>query len=241
MNNIIVIAKGVLRELIRRKDIYLIFTLLVIMITYAASLSFGGERNFDRYFKEIGISLAYIFSMIIAVTFASRQIPQEVEAKTIYPILAHPVSRQQFIVGKFAGVLFISTVSFSLFYITFIVSLFLKGAVLTPPVLLAEGYILHILLLSFFTALAVLLSLFFSTTANTWISIIIYFSTNWLGVNIPAYIYLPHPELFDIRQRIIHSLDVVPLWAVSFLAVYAVLYTALFLLLASLVFRRRNL
>jgi len=83
-----------MKELIRRKDFYLIFALLLVIMLYAAAISFGGERGFERYFREIGISLTYIFSVIIAIVFASRQIPQEIETKTIYPILAHPVSRE---------------------------------------------------------------------------------------------------------------------------------------------------
>ena len=76
------------KELIRRKDFYLIFALLLVIILYAAGVSFGGQRGFERYFREIGISFAYIFSVLIAILFAARQIPQEVETKTIYPVLA---------------------------------------------------------------------------------------------------------------------------------------------------------
>lgn len=241
MNNIRIIAKGVVIELFRRKDFYLIFALLLVILLYAASLSFGGESGFQRYFKEIGISLTYIFSVIIAVTFAARQIPQEIEAKTIYPILAHPVSRLEFILGKFLGVLFISVTSFSLFYITFILSILLKGDFSTPPLLILEGYILHIFLLSLFVSITILFSLFLSTTANVGISTILYFATNWFGVNMPGYIFLPHPELFDIKEKIVHTWDLVPLWIVLFLAVYAILYTSIFLILANLNFRRRSL
>ena len=111
MSNIATIAYGVFKELVRRKDIYLIFALLVVILIFSASLSFGGESNFQRYFKEIGISLAYIFSVIIAVTFASRQVPQEVETKSAYHILARPVSRFEFIAGKFLVLMVISMVT----------------------------------------------------------------------------------------------------------------------------------
>jgi len=241
MRNIIILAKGVVKELFRRKDFYLIFALLVVMILYAATISFGGERGFQRYFKEIGISLAYIFSVIIAATFAAREIPQEIESKTIYPILAHPVSRLEFLSGKFAGVLFVSIISFTLFYITFIISFLLRGDFSTPLILLVEGYMLHACLLSFFTSLAILFSLFLSSAANTGITLILYFGTNWFGGTFPAYIFLPHPELFDIKEKIVHSWDVVPAWMMSFLIVYAIIYTAIFLGLSYSIFKRRSL
>ena len=241
MRKMLVIASGVVKELIRRKDFYLIFALLVVIMLYAAMISFGGERGFYRYFKEIGISLTYVFSLIIAVTFASRQIPQEIEQKTIYPILAHPVSRLDLILGKFAGVLFISMISFSLFYIVFIISVLMRGDFTTPALLFIEGYVLHCFLLSFFVSLAVLFSLFLSPAACAGITLILYFASNWFGVNAAGYIYLPHPELFDIKERIVHSWDIVPLWAMGLLCLYAIIYTSLFLSLAYAAFRRRDL
>jgi len=241
MGRVAVIAQGVVKELIRRKDFYLILALLAVIILYSASFSFGGESGFQRYFKEIGISFTFIFSVIIGLTFAAREIPQEVEAKTIYPLLAYPLSRGEFIVGKFFGALFAAVASFTVFYAVFIASVLLRGDFSTPPVLFLEGYILHILLLSFFVSLGILLSLFLSAAANAAVSLILYFATNWFGATFPNYIFLPHPELFDIREKIVHTQDVVPLWAMSFLGAYAVVYTAIFLVLAYSVFRRRNL
>jgi ABC-type transport system involved in multi-copper enzyme maturation permease subunit len=241
MDKIFVLGQGVLKELIRRKDLYLIIILLLVIVLYAASFSFGGESGFHRYFKEVGISFTYIFSVIIGIMFAARQIPQEVESKTIYPLLARPLSRLEFILGKFFGVFFVTIVSFSIFYLVFIASLFMRGDFTTPPILLAEGYILHAALLSFFVSLAILLSLFLSTLANMVISVILYFGTNWFGATFPAYIFLPHPELFDIKEKIIHTQDIVPLWVMVFLVVYAAVYTALFLTLAYAAFRRRDL
>jgi len=241
MRNILILGFGVLKELIRRKDFYLILLLLVIILLYCAFLSFGGESGFQRYFKEIGITLSQIFSLIIAITFAARQIPQEVESKTIYPILAHPVSRMEFIIGKFFGVFLISISSFTIFYVVFIVSILMKGDYSTPPALLAEGYILHIFSLAFFVSLTILFSMLLSATVATAVSLILYCGTDWLGATFPNYILYPHPELFDIKEKIVHTWDIVPVWVMSFLTAYAVVYVAIFLLLAYLIFRNRNL
>jgi ABC-type transport system involved in multi-copper enzyme maturation permease subunit len=241
MRKIIILSGCVIKELLRRKDFYLIFVLLIVMIIYAGLISFGGEHGFQRYFKEIGISLAYMFSVIIAVTFASRQVAQEVESKIIYPILARPVSRAEFLIGKFAGVLLISVISFTLFYAVFIISSVSRGDFSSPPGLLLEGYLLHIFLLSFFTSLTILLSLFLSNAANVGLVFIIYLATNWFGATLPGYIYLPHPELFDIKEKIVHTWDLVPGWVILFLGAYAAIYTSIFLFSAYLVFKTRDL
>lgn len=241
MNKIFVLCGGVFKELIRRKDFYLIFAFLAAIILYASSASFGGESGFQRYFKEIGISFTYIFSVIIAVMFAARQIPQEVESKTIYTLLAHPLSRGQFILGKSLGVYLVSLLSFSAFYIVFIVSMFARHDFSTPGFLLLEGYILQASLLAFFVSLTVLLSLFLSMAANIVITTMLYFAANWFGATFPAYIFLPHPELFDIKEKIVHTHDIIPAWAITALVAYAAIYSAVFLLLSYVAFRRRNL
>lgn len=241
MNKIAALMRVVLKEMSRRKDFYLIFVLLVIIILYASFAQFGGERDFQRYFKEIGVSLVYIFSVIIVVIFAARQIPQETETRTIYSILAHPVSRTQFIMGKFFGVFFVSAASFTVFYIVFVLTIFIRKDFSAPPALLFEGYLLHILLLSFFTSLTIFLSLFLSAAANSMICLILYFGTNWFGAVLPGYILLPHPELFDIKDRIIHSTNIIPGWVIAFLVLYAFIYTTIFLILTCVVFRKRNL
>ena len=241
MKNVIILAGAVIKELIRRKDLYLIFALLVVIIFYAASVSFGGQKGFERYFREIGISLCLIFSVVIAVVFSARQIPQEVETKTIYPILAHPVTRFELILGKFAGVLAVSIASFTLFYVTILASFFVRGDFSSPPLLLLEGYILHICALSFFASLSILLSLYLSIAANVGITMILYFAANWFGTTFPAYIFLPHPELFDIKEKIIHTWDLVPAWALSLLVLYACIYTAIFISLSYSGFKQRNL
>jgi len=241
MKKILTIASGVVKELFRRKDIYMILVILFVVIVYTGTFSIGGEKGFYRYFKDIGISLTCLLSIIIAVSFAARQIPQEIESKSIYPLLSKPVSRWGFIAGKFFGVWLISAASFTLFYFVFLVSIALKGDNSTSAMVLLQGYYLQILLLSFLTALTILLSLFLSTAANIGVTMLFYFGSNWFGVTIPGYALLPHLEFFDIKDKIIHSLSPVPGWVILFLTIYTVCYCLLFLFLADVVFKKRNL
>jgi ABC-type transport system involved in multi-copper enzyme maturation permease subunit len=241
MKKIFVIANGVIKELFRRKDFYFILILIFTTILYTSSFSFGGERGFYRYFKEIALSMIYIFSVIIAVSFASRQIPMEIESKSIYPLLSHPVGRGEFIAGKFTGVGIISILSFTCFYIVFIVSLLLRKDYSTPWVLLLEGYYLQILLLLFLSSFTILLSLFLTPAANIVVTLLLYFGSDWFGVSMPGYIYFPHPELFNLKEKITHTVNIVPGWAILSLTIYAICYITLFLYLSWLVFRKRNL
>lgn len=241
MKKILAISGNVIKELLRRKDFYFILVLFVAVAVYAGSLSFGGESGFGRYYKEIVLSMVYIFSVIIAVSFASREIPLEIESKNIYPLLAKPVGRGGFIFGKFLGTVFISLISLSMFYLVFVASLLIRKVFSTPWALIFEGYYLHALLLLFISSISIFLSLFLTPSANISVSLLLYFGSSWFGISAPGYIFLPHMELFDIKEKIIHTQEIIPGWIILFLSVYAVCYALLFLYASYLVFRKRDL
>ena len=56
-----------------------------------------------------------------------------------------------------------------------------------------------------------------------------------------VYFVLPHLELFDARDLIIHNWSLIPWGIVGLAALYAAAYTVFFLWLAWLIFRRRAL
>jgi hypothetical protein len=56
-----------------------------------------------------------------------------------------------------------------------------------------------------------------------------------------VYFVIPHLELFDVRDLIIHNWELIPWGVVALASLYAAAYTTFFLLAAWLVFRRRPL
>ena len=67
------------------------------------SVTLFHDPKIVRYLKEICLLLIWISSLVIAITTAARQIPVERENRTIFPLLAKPVTRTQLLVGKFLG------------------------------------------------------------------------------------------------------------------------------------------
>jgi hypothetical protein len=55
------------------------------------------------------------------------------------------------------------------------------------------------------------------------------------------YFLIPHLELFDVRDLVIHNWDPIPWWACAAASLYAAAYTAFFLVAGWLVFRRQSL
>src|SRR5205809_912217 len=103
MNNVIALSGVVIKELYRRKDFYVLFILTALITLLLGSVNLFGDDKIVRFLKEICLLLIWASSLVIAIATTARQIPAERENRTIFPLLAKPVSRNQMIVGKFVG------------------------------------------------------------------------------------------------------------------------------------------
>src|SRR6266581_666518 len=103
MNAIFAIANIVLKEMYRRKDFYVLFVLTALITLVMGSVNIFNDDKIVRYLKEICLLLIWTSSLVIAITTAARQIPAERESRTIFPLLAKPVTRSHVVIGKFLG------------------------------------------------------------------------------------------------------------------------------------------
>lgn len=250
------IAGGMIRELIRRKDFYVLFMFLLVLMAVLASQSFFNLDGISRYIRDFGYSMVTFFSFIIALTFSAKQLPAEIEARTIYPLLAKPISRHTVIIGKFLGGAMVSIIAFSVFYAVFCLFCF-SGTEEGGALLLAQGYCFGVLFLCLVSALAIFLSNFLTTSANITLTFFIYimisgfaaqfrdmvmYSSGWKlwGYNVFYYL-LPHFEFYDLRVRITHAWEPLPQWVVLAVTGYTVMYCFALLYLAGSAFKRRKL
>ncbi len=97
------IAKATFHEALRRRFLngILIFAILIIGSSWAfAYLQPGAEL---KMLVDVGLGAIRFFGMLIAIFVGVRLIPDELEKQTIHTLLAKPVSRAQFLLGKFFG------------------------------------------------------------------------------------------------------------------------------------------
>src|SRR5512133_732820 len=103
MNTVLALSGVVIKELYRRKDFYVLFVLTAVITLLMGSISFFNDAKIARYLKDVCLLLIWISALVIAIATTARQIPAEKENRTIFPLLAKPVSRGQLIAGKFLG------------------------------------------------------------------------------------------------------------------------------------------
>ena len=257
MNEILAIAGVVIKELVRRKDFYVLFVLTALITLVMGSVNLFHDDRIVRYLKEICLLLIWICSLVIAITTAARQIPMERESRTICPLLAKPVTRTQLILGKFLGCWLACAITLAVFYLFFGVVAMSKEHH-WPVANYLQAMTLHWVMLGIVIAMTLLGSLIFSApSANTTICFIVIAFILLLGrhldkvamqVSEPGrslfqalFFTIPHLEFFDLRDLVIHDWPPVRWFVCLKAVVYAAAYGVFFLVSSCLLFRRKAL
>jgi ABC-type transport system involved in multi-copper enzyme maturation permease subunit len=105
VGRIAAITVNTLTELTRLKIFYVLLFFALFLI---GSSIFMARLTFQQEFqvlKDIALGSMSIFTSVLAVVATARLIPQDLEDRTIYTILAKPVPRSEYLLGKLAGVL----------------------------------------------------------------------------------------------------------------------------------------
>src|SRR6266545_1898114 len=108
---ILAITLNTLTELTRLRVFYmlLIFALLLI-----GSSIFMAQFSFQQEFqilKDVSLGAISLFTSLLAIVATARLLPQDIEDRTVYTILAKPVPRLEYVLGKISGVLLLLAIS----------------------------------------------------------------------------------------------------------------------------------
>lgn len=257
MNTVLALTNVVIKELYRRKDFYVLFVLTAVITLLMGSVSFFHDTKIVRYVKEIALLLIWISALVIAIATTARQIPAERENRTIFPLLAKPVTRGQVILGKFAGCWLACGLALIVFYLFFgIVSGSREHhwAVLN----LCQALWLQWVMLGVVVAMVLLGSIVFAApSSNSTICFVVVLGILLLGRHLNQvalqqpeplrsivyglYFLIPHLEWYDVRDIVIYDQPLIGWLDCAGATLYAAVYMALLLFGAWLLFRRKAL
>jgi ABC-type Na+ efflux pump permease subunit len=118
------IATNTLLELFRLKVFYflLIFALLLI-----GSSAFMIDFNFQEQFqllKDVSLGSMSIFTWLLSVLATAMLLPKDIEDRTLYTILAKPVPRFEYLIGKLLGILLLLLISTLVMSALFVIALY---------------------------------------------------------------------------------------------------------------------
>jgi ABC-type Na+ efflux pump permease subunit len=113
-------------DLTRQKVFYI---LLIFALVLIGSSIFMARLTFQQEFqilKDVSLGAMSIFTSLLAIIATARLIPQDIEDRTVYTILAKPVPRFEYLLGKLVGVLLLLAISILLMSAMFVAVLYTR-------------------------------------------------------------------------------------------------------------------
>ncbi len=246
------IARNTFREAIRDRIFYLLLAFAIIMIASSRILSLLTVGSEEKIVKDIGLASISLFGVATAIFVGVGLVFKEIEKRTVYTLVSKPIRRSQFILGKYLGLVMVLAVNVAIMTAFFYLLLIVKGW-MDPAI--TRAVVLIFVELALVTAIAILFSSFSSPILASLFTVTFYVigHLSW-GLLLLAdkiqggfgravchvlYAVLPNLEALNVKGLVVHGIPV-PMSQVAYASVYGVSYTMLVLLLAVLVFRRRD-
>jgi ABC-type transport system involved in multi-copper enzyme maturation permease subunit len=254
MRRTLAIAQNTAREAIRDKVLYsiLFFAVLVLGLSLVAEeITIGDQAKVVRSVAQGAID---IFGAIIAMFLGVSLVWKELDRKTIYTVLSKPISRWQFVVGKYLGLLATLAIEVGILIVLYAVLMTLRQGFPEGVVFVSAGLLL--VELALLTAWATLFSAASSPVTAAAFTLSVFVIGHladdiWLFGNqaesesvrqVARALYwaLPNFEVLSIRQEAVHH-AAVPWSRVAWSALYGLGYTVAVLVGAVLVFERKDI
>jgi hypothetical protein len=125
-SRIAAIGTNTLTELSRMKVFYFLLLFGLILIGGSVFLArFSFQQEF-QILKDISLGAMSIFTSLLAIVATARLIPQDIEDRTIYSILAKPVPRFEYVIGRLIGVILLLAISLVAMTALFLIVLYAR-------------------------------------------------------------------------------------------------------------------
>jgi ABC-type transport system involved in multi-copper enzyme maturation permease subunit len=250
----LVIASNVFREVIRDRVLYLVIFFALFLLGVNRILPYLSTLSSDKIFLDFGLGAIAILGLIVTVFMGTSLINQEIDRRTIIVLLAKPVSRVEFILGKHLGLSGVVAVLVTILTLFYLGILQINGvAYPLAAILIANGFL--ILELSLLVAVSILFSVWTGPLLALTLTLAVYgmghlsqdfvklmqLTDNLQLQQLASNVYLVLPDLSQLTLRneaIYNALpDTMTLLAH---ASYGVAYTAILLVIATLIFLQRE-
>jgi ABC-type transport system involved in multi-copper enzyme maturation permease subunit len=257
MKNVLTVAANTFREAVRDRVLYnLVFFALLMMAAaiFVGQISIGIEESI---IVSLGLSAISVIGLFIAVFIGVGLVAKEMDKRTLYALLAKPVKRWQFLMGKFFGLLMTLAVNTAAMGVGLVLAMW----VVKHPLEKGDLYVfvavyLILLKLSLIVSFALLFSCFTSQFLAILFTALMYVAgvfaaglrtmpgvdllpAGMVLLRVISYV-LPNFENFNVLGVVAHG-GRVPGSLVIYATMYAVVYGATVLAMATMLFSRRDL
>lgn len=252
------LAINTFREEVRQKIFLFLLLFAAVMIATSWIFSFFTGSEELKVVKDMGLTSITLAGAAIAMVMGIRILPNEKEKRTIFTILCKPVSRTEYLVGKFLGGALTLAVNTAIMALVFMVVVFFKSHQLQQPAdfRLLEQVFLAYLQFCLLLAMTLMFSTFLTPIMNGSISLFVLIVGNLsdtlmdivrltksslveVGVR-TLYYLLPNWQNFSVQDALVRGDEPVAISFVAKIAVYGILYTVILLIIAAQSFRNQE-
>ena len=250
------IARNVFLEVVRDRILYVIGVFAIVMVMAISLLPEIAAGTEDKLILDTGLAAINILSLFVVVFVGTGLINKEIEKKTVLVLIAKPVSRLEFILGKHLGLSLVMAVLISSLTVVMLSLLSFAGV----------PYQLHLMLLAvlfmflemvLLIAAALMFGVITSTVLATLMTLAIFAvghetrnileldkiaeSENFRRVAEGLFLVLPDLERLNLKNEIANGFVAPPSGGgLVENATYGLIYTALLLTVTVTVFERRQ-
>lgn len=254
----LLVGRGVVIESMRRKEAWVLTILMAFFALGVLVVKLAGVDSdaTATMLLNLGLSFAWLSSHILALLTAGRQFPDELESRTIYPLLAKPLARRDYLLGKWLATGTIGVAAYAAFLAVVGVSwLWMPRGRELSSLLLAQTVILHLVSIYMLAALTLLGSIVLPKALNlVGVGLFFFAGAKLIGliraqaVGSPLeglvrwlMAYLPDFNRLNLINRYTDGVGELTPLAFDGLALHGIILTAVCLLAASRLLARRSL
>ncbi len=250
----VAVAVMTFREAVRDRVLYLLLAFALVMIAAARFLALLTVGSEARIVADTGLAAIAFFGVLTAIFVGVSLITKEIEQRTAYTVLARPMHRGTFVLGKYMGLLLTLWVNAGIMSLGFMLLVALRGEPVLPllPALWLIGVELGVVtaLALFFSAVATSSLLGILFTLGVYVAGHLVWSFPLLAERLQGgfggslvmavYYVIPNLDRFNVRAMVVHGDPVSPGFLIA-QSVYGLAWAVLLLLAASRAFARRDL
>lgn len=247
------IAKYTFREYLKERVlvVVLVFAFLLMASSFVISpLAVGAQK---KILIDLGLSSVSIVSVLLIVLLGAGSFYREKEKGILAMMLSKPISRVDFLLGKYLGMIITIIMVMLSMSLLFLAVMLLNKTTITSNILWA--LYLSVVEMALIGSVMVLFSSFSSPVLSAFFTICIFVSGHlskdmlafgqqfgsgiFKAVSKSAFIVLPNLSLFNVRPEAVHNLAIQDGFLYS-VTLYGVFYTTLVLFVSSAIFGRKE-
>jgi len=253
MSRVLAVARNTIREVLRERIVLVLAIFGAALVVASQVLSPLALGEGKKVVTDFGLAGSSLLATLLAVFLGSNLLHKELDRQTIYAVMAKPIRRADFLMGKFLGLW--TTTGFLLAGMTLMVLAQLTVVHRETPWILLGSLLLTLMELGIVTAFVIFFSSFTTPGLTAFFTISVIVAGNFAeqilyfggqgespvvaGLTGAFYWVLPHLSTFNVRGMVTHGVPVPP-ERMAFAVAYALLYMGAVLTAAGAIFERRD-